>query len=170
MVLLICAFCAGSGGEVTAQIGLRTGVFATGGGMMSNGTYAAAGTIGQSVIGRSIGTTFAASAGFWGDGGVILDVEGPTAAEIPAEFALRQNYPNPFNPGTMITYALPVEMEVQLRVYDLLGRELAMLADERMPAGIHSVRFDGAGLASGVYVYRLTAGDFIQSRRMMLLK
>jgi len=83
---------------------------------------------------------------------------------------LRQNYPNPFNPATIVTYSIPAEQQVRVYVYDILGREVAALVNERVPAGVHTVRFDGVGLSSGVYIYRITAGDFMQTRRMMLLR
>lgn len=107
----------------------------------------------------------AKSAGFYTVTGV--RVTGPT---VPITFDLRQNYPNPFNPATEITYLLPGASDVTLRVFDILGREVATLVNEKKPAGSHTVRFDASGLASGVYVYRLIAGAFEQSRRMMLLR
>jgi len=164
-ILVAIAACAAS-----AQIGLGTGVFATGGGMMSNGTYAAAGTIGQSVIGRSTGATFAASAGFWGDGGVILEIEEPPATETPTEFALRQNYPNPFNPTTSINYQIPNTSHVRLKVFNALGQEVATLVDEAQVPGYKSVEFDGARLSSGVYFYRLTTEDFVATKKIVLMK
>jgi hypothetical protein len=168
---------AGTAFSASAQIGMGHGVFATGAGLMSNGTYAAAGTMGQCVIGRSVGAAHASSAGFWGDGGVILDVETPGPTVVPATFALKQNYPNPFNPTTQIVYDVPGRMVqgagasyVRLTVYDVLGREVAVLVDEQKGAGSHTVQFDASGLATGAYVYRMTAGDFVQTLRMMLVK
>jgi hypothetical protein len=90
--------------------------------------------------------------------------------ELPAEFALEQNYPNPFNPNTVVTFALPVVSDVHLGVYDLLGREVALLVHERKPPGTYEVRFDGARLSSGVYLCRMTAGRRVQTMRMVLAK
>jgi hypothetical protein len=154
----------------SAQIGLTTGVFATGGRMMSSGTYAAAGTIGQSLIGRSIGTTYAASAGFWGDGAVILGVEEPSPVQVPAELTLMQNYPNPFNPTTTIRYGLPRRSRVSLEVFNTLGQQVARLAQGEEEAGFHEVRFGGRDFSSGVYYYRLRAGDVCQTRRLVLVR
>ncbi len=95
---------------------------------------------------------------------------GRDEAGIPISFSLNQNYPNPFNPSTMIGFELPREQRVTLKIYDLLGREVAMALDEKMPAGIHRVEFDGSDLASGVYFYILKAGDFADSKRMVLIK
>jgi poly(3-hydroxybutyrate) depolymerase len=88
----------------------------------------------------------------------------------PAEFALDQNYPNPFNPSTVIRGTIPADVHVRLRVYDILGRLVATLADGTLKAGGFSYTFDGRGLASGVYFCRLEAGSFVQTRKMLLLK
>ena len=90
--------------------------------------------------------------------------------ETPEQFSLIQNYPNPFNSSTTIKYELPKVSEVRLSAYDLLGREVSVLANERMNAGVHEVRFDGSNLASGVYFYRLQAGDFVQAKRLVIAK
>jgi predicted outer membrane repeat protein len=90
--------------------------------------------------------------------------------DLPLTYDLLQNYPNPFNPTTGITYQLPTASEVRLVVYDLLGREVSVLLNEKKPAGRFEVRFNGAGLSSGVYIYRLIAGQYIQSRHMLLIK
>jgi hypothetical protein len=95
---------------------------------------------------------------------------GPSGMSGPAVFSLRQNYPNPFNPSTTITYQVPSAGHVMLSVYDLLGRVVATLVDERKEAGSYAVRFDGRALSSGVYIYRLTAGQYIQTRKMVLTK
>ena len=89
---------------------------------------------------------------------------------LPSSFVLLQNYPNPFNPSTTITYELPKSSDVRLTVVDLLGRELSVLVNERMEAGVHKARFDGTGLSSGVYLYRLRAGDFLSTKKMLVLK
>ncbi len=92
------------------------------------------------------------------------------AAAVPSAYALAANYPNPFNPQTTIQVAVPEAGRVELVVYDVLGREVARLIDGEMAAGRHEVVFDGRGLASGVYVYRMAAGSFEQHRTMMLVK
>ncbi|MEX1276894.1 MAG: T9SS type A sorting domain-containing protein [Bacteroidota bacterium] len=89
---------------------------------------------------------------------------------VPTEFALFQNYPNPFNPLTTIRYELPNSSRVQLRVYDILGKEVAVLVEGEQPAGRYSVRFDGSSLPTGIYFYRLVAGTFIETRKGVLLK
>ena len=88
----------------------------------------------------------------------------------PENFSLGQNFPNPFNPTTVISFQLSAVSEIKLTVYDVLGREVAVLVNERKPAGIHEVKFDAAGLSSGVYLYRLEAGNFVQARKLILLR
>ena len=92
------------------------------------------------------------------------------AEEIPTEFALYQNFPNPFNPTTNIKFDLPKESSVTVKVYNVLGEEVATLINRVMPAGKQNVEFNASKLASGMYIYRIQAGDFVQVRKMMLMK
>ena len=94
----------------------------------------------------------------------------PVAEQFPDAFKLEQNYPNPFNPVTKITYELPVSNFVKLVIYDILGREIAVLVNEKQLAGKYSVTWDAANYPSGVYFYKLITGDFTQTKKMMLLK
>ena len=89
---------------------------------------------------------------------------------VPSDFILSQNYPNPFNPATIISFNAPRSGLVTLKVYDVLGKEVAQLFNGEASFGRHSVQFTSAGLSSGVYFYRLTGGDFVQTKRMMLIK
>lgn len=88
----------------------------------------------------------------------------------PVTYALGQNYPNPFNPSTVIEYSVPSAGDVNLAVFDLLGREVRTLVSGPVTAGVHRVRFDARDLASGVYLYRLRAGDFVQTRKLTLVR
>lgn len=90
--------------------------------------------------------------------------------ELPTEFAVDQNYPNPFNPSTLIEYALPRDAFVRLEVFGVLGQQITTLVEEERSAGYHAVRFNAGGLPSGVYYYRIVAGDFVQVKRMLLVK
>ncbi len=90
--------------------------------------------------------------------------------EAPVSFSLHQNYPNPFNPTTRIEYAIPQTSHVSLKVFDMLGREVAPLVDEVQDLGFKSVEFNASGLASGVYFYRLTAGSFVETRKLMVIR
>jgi hypothetical protein len=99
---------------------------------------------------------------------MITDVE--RRELLPPSFALEQNYPNPFNPNSNIRYQISEFRYIKLAVYDLLGREVAVLVNERKAPGKYEVNFDGSNLAGGVYFYRLQAGDFTQTKRLLLLK
>jgi hypothetical protein len=89
---------------------------------------------------------------------------------IPGECRLEQNYPNPFNPSTSIKYELPKSSEVRLSVYDMLGREVSVLVNETKEPGNYTATWDANGMASGMYFYRMQAGDFIQTKRLVHLK
>ncbi len=91
-------------------------------------------------------------------------------AQLPTGFALEQNYPNPFNPETTVRYNLPKTGAVELKLYDITGREVMSLVNEWQSAGSHSIKVDGRNLASGVYVYTLTAGDYRESKKMALVR
>ncbi len=93
-----------------------------------------------------------------------------TSGQLPDRYALHQNYPNPFNPNTNIGYGIADFGLVRLVVYDLLGREVAVLVNENKAPGTYHMSFDGRNLASGVYCYRLNAGDFVAVRRMVLIR
>ncbi|MFW5972439.1 MAG: T9SS type A sorting domain-containing protein, partial [Bacteroidota bacterium] len=101
------------------------------------------------------------------DVGFLTSVE---PGEIASRFALSQNYPNPFNPATLIEYSVPAAGKVTLEVFDMLGRKVATLVDGQMPAGVHGITFEAAGLSSGLYLYRLSAGNHVATRTMMLIK
>ncbi len=107
-----------------------------------------------------------------------------TGNGLPSEFSLEQNYPNPFNPKTKIKFTIPTsplnpspyqgegqrERLISLKVYDVLGNETATLVNEEKPAGSYEVEFDATELTSGIYFYRLVAGSYIETRKMVLLK
>jgi hypothetical protein len=108
----------------------------------------------------------------------VTALPGVSGANLPEEFGLSQNFPNPFNPSTTIRYGLPYKTAVQLTVFNTLGQQVALLQNGEQEAGYHEARLDGTGLSSGVYFYRLRAGDpslrsgqsFVQTRRLILLK
>ena len=102
-------------------------------------------------------------------------VQTPTAVEerstsVPSNFSLEQNYPNPFNPTTTISYQLPISSKVTLRIYDLLGREVATLVNQEESAGWKEVEWDASSIASGIYFYKLQANNFIETKKMLIIK
>jgi hypothetical protein len=92
------------------------------------------------------------------------------SSEIPETFTLPQNFPNPFNPTTHIRFVSPLTSHVSLKIFDLLGQEVAMLVDEEMSPGNYEVTWDATGFPSGVYFYRLEAGEFVQTKKLVLLR
>jgi hypothetical protein len=132
------------------------------------GTFVEIPTTYEVATNELVGTITGFSEFIFGGPGGALDVQNSPAA--PPEFALEQNFPNPFNPTTVISYQLPAVSDVRLVVYDMLGREVAILVNEKKTQGKYDVRFDATGLASGVYFYRLVAGKFIQTHKMAHLK
>jgi len=111
---------------------------------------------------------------YWVDAQIIYnyitEVDDEYNTESPEFFQLQQNYPNPFNPSTKIIYSVPQRSFVSLKVYDVLGNEVAELVDELKPGGEYEVEFDGSGLTSGIYLYSLQADEFVQIKKMILLK
>lgn len=104
-------------------------------------------------------------------GAPLIDIEQDLVSGKPEVFALEQNYPNPFNPSTRIQFALPQTSNVTLEVYDMLGRKVATLINgEQMSAAFHTVNFDASALSSGMYIYRIEAGNFVSTKKMMLIK
>ncbi len=97
----------------------------------------------------------------------VTDVE---ENSLPTEFALEQNYPNPFNPTTNITYSIPQNGQVQIKVYDMLGNEITTLVNEQKQAGTYEVEFNASNLSSGIYLYKIRSGDYFYSRKMILAK
>ena len=120
-----------------------------------------------------------------GDEFALRTVKGVTAADVfeftgnvtsvrrsaaPQAFSLEQNYPNPFNPSTIIRYSLGRAAHVKLSIFNLLGQQVATVVNGEQEAGTHEVKFDGGKLASGVYFYRLQAGSFVRTMKLLLLR
>ena len=99
-----------------------------------------------------------------------LAVTGVSVKALPTEYSLSQNYPNPFNPSTKIDFAIPKQSQVTLKVFNVLGQEVATLVNGVLTPGQHSATFNASKLASGVYFYSLNAGNFVSTRKMMLVK
>lgn len=99
-----------------------------------------------------------------------IDVGGEEEIETPKEFSLSQNYPNPFNPNTIISFAVPAQVLVTINLFDVLGRQVKLLINEIKEAGYYEINFNAANLPSGTYLYKIKAGNFIETKKMILLK
>ena len=99
----------------------------------------------------------------------VVDVQNNNLG-VPSEFALNQNYPNPFNPTTKISFAIPQESFVTIKIYDILGKEVSKIVNQTKQAGYYSFNFDASSLSSGMYFYKIEAGNFVQTKRMLLMK
>ena len=144
----------------------------------SSSNYKLCSSVGQSITGIQEGATKTVYTGFWNRWaiwGVSAVDEEDDFSHLPKEFDLRQNYPNPFNPTTIIEYALPKASEVKIRIYNILGQKVRSLVDEHQDAGYKRIQWDGKDdggneISSGVYFYRIEAGDFVKCKKMTLLK
>ncbi|PJA53042.1 MAG: hypothetical protein CO167_08180, partial [Candidatus Marinimicrobia bacterium CG_4_9_14_3_um_filter_48_9] len=97
-------------------------------------------------------------------------INGDSNSQLPDGFVLNQNYPNPFNPGTVISYFLPKTSQVHLTVYNVLGQQVATLVNADQSAGLHRINFNATTLSTGIYFYRLEAGEFAATQKMVLMK
>ena len=157
-------------GNVSAQYQIRNGVFGNGGAISSGESYQTTGTVGQACVGTVEGASYAQKVGFWYHAGGLFTPVEKTPGIVPVEFRLDQNFPNPFNPTTTIRFAVPKPTSVKLVLYDILGREVSTLIDQKIPCGEHEVTFEADNLPSGVYVARLQAGEFTATRKLVLLR
>jgi len=118
---------------------------------------------GNKIIGTFTGLVF------YNEGGVV-NVDKDMDISIPGEYMLSQNYPNPFNPSTIISYQLPEDSQVQIKIYDIMGREIIELVNEYKRAGYYKINFNAVSLSTGIYLYKINAGKFSNTRKMLLVK
>jgi hypothetical protein len=170
-VILLALWSLSAHASASAQNHLRSSVIGSGGGRASDGSFRALSSMGQTLVGTTADASNAIHAGFWFQNvSIVTSIEQIASETVPREFRLEQNYPNPFNPSTTITFELPKSSLVRLSVYDILGREVSLLVNEKRDAGAHRVTFIASGLSSGVYFYRMQAGDFVRTRKLLLLR
>lgn len=153
-----------------SQYQISNSVIGPGGNKTSNASYILNGTVGEPFIGNSVNTANQHQIGFWYvyQQQTITDVEDDQT--IPIEFKLEQNYPNPFNPSTVIKFAVPERSNVVIKIYDILGGEIVTLANEEMDAGWYQRSFNANGISSGVYLFRMEAGNYVNTKKMILLR
>ena len=108
--------------------------------------------------------------GLYADGSQITTEITPVGNSVPEAYKLEQNYPNPFNPATTISFSIPKNGLVSLKVYDILGKEVATLVNTQLNSGQYNVNLNASNLGSGIYFYTLKAGDFVETKKMMLVK
>ena len=144
---------------------------------LKQGTQAAGSFFGRDVvIGASTTVRLASGFGIIAKSAAAEELAGPAnAQEVPTMYVLSQNYPNPFNPTTQIKYGLPQAGPVNLTIYNMLGQEVVQLVDQVQPEGYHVAEWNGRNqfgtvVGSGMYIFQLRAGDFVQTKKMMLLK
>lgn len=128
---------------------------------------------GQSFVGLARESNVMITSGFLADTSFqkVLVAIGRQEEGVPGAYELAQNYPNPFNPSTTIHFEIPVRSQVTLKVYNLLGQEVrTLMNNEEKGVGRYYVRFDAEGLASGAYFYRLVAGDYVETKKLLLLR
>jgi hypothetical protein len=167
-----------SGGTTTYYMATSTGVYSTSDITASPVNWAQEGS---AIIGSVVCAMLKArqsdglvvvgthGAGVFSANQILVSVESETST-IPESFSISQNYPNPFNPSTKIKFALPSTENVKIIIYDITGRQVKELLSQNLTTGTHTVDFDASGLASGTYIYRIIAGNFVESKKMVLLK
>ena len=157
--------------ESDGQYQIKSGVLAGGGGVTQGSSFRMQSTIGQSFIGETITAEFRIAMGMYPQYDIVTSVK-RISDDIPLTYHLEQNYPNPFNPTTHFEFRIADFGLATLKIYDLLGREVAVILNEEKHPGIYKVEFNAGkyGLASGIYFYRLKAGKFSAVKKCILLK
>jgi len=156
--------------HVAGQYAVKQSVFGNGGSTITNSDYRLNSTLGQQAIGVTQNSNYVNKAGFWYQGIDLLVGIEKMPGTLPTEFRLEQNYPNPFNPTTTICFALPKPSSVKLTLFDILGREVVILVDEKFQPGEYKVVLDAKDLASGIYFYRIETEGFRDVKKIMVLK
>jgi hypothetical protein len=154
-----------------AQNKIPVSVLSSGGEKSASAEFILSSTVGESFIGKTINATNQQNVGFW----YVYKQSTITVVEeeqelLPTEFKLEQNFPNPFNPATTIKYAVPIKSNVLIKIYNIVGEEVAKLVNEEKDQGWYSLVFESSGLASGIYIYRMQAGTYVNTKKMILVK
>ena len=179
--------------DIFPQYAINKSVTGNGSSFMQNSNYVVSGTLGQTIIGINTNSTRQNHIGFWYQVNSVVTAVENESDNLPNEFKLYQNYPNPFNPTTTIEYSIPSssviasgakqskeitsvnsfprnDVNVTLKVYNILGKEVTTLVNKKQSPGVYEVTFDASNLPSGVYIYKIHAGSFKQSRKLLLMK
>jgi len=154
-----------------AQNQIPFNVISSGGEKISSTSYVLSSTVGEPFIGKSINASNQKYTGFWYS--YVQSAITATEEEqeiLPTAFKLEQNYPNPFNPSTIIKFAVPEKSSVLIKIYDILGGEVITLINEEMEAGWYNREFNASSYSTGVYIYRMQAGTYTSTKKMILVK
>jgi hypothetical protein len=145
-------------------------VFSAGGNSQSNSQNILFSTLGEGFIGASSNSSNQLLLGFWTAYKQNAVTSVKDEKSIPNEYKLEHNYPNPFNPSTTIRFSIPERSFVSLKVYDILGNEVTTLVNKDMETGNYETKFNADNYSSGIYIYKISAGNFINTRKMILVK
>lgn len=153
-----------------AQHHTSIAILSYGGEKQSSTNYILVGSVGQVGVDLITNPNHYIQSGFWNAyyRDVVVDVEEKDF--LPVQYKLEQNYPNPFNPSTIIRFAVPERSTVILKIYDILGSEIQTLVNEEMERGWYEKVFTASGYSSGMYIYRMQAGDYLSTKKMLLVK
>ncbi len=167
LVLLLLLF---SHSHILPQNQIPFTVISSGGGYQANSSFTLISTVGQAIINKSENTNHQALTGFWQMylQNVLLEIRDQNM--LPSEFKLEQNYPNPFNPSTIIKFGIPERSNVQIKIYDLLGSEVTTLLDQELDKGWYDLTFNASRFSSGFYIYRMQVGNYISTKKMLIIK
>lgn len=171
LCLLLCLFFFQLSTQKTlAQNQIPFSVISSGGEKLSSVSYILTGTLGETFIGKLVSAVNYHYIGFWD----VFQQDAITSVRdeetIPNSFKLEQNYPNPFNPSTIIKFGVPERSYVIIKIYDLIGSEVITLVNGEMEAGWYKNYFNANGYSSGIYIYRMQAGNYVNTKKMILIK
>ena len=175
-IICVLILLLGSVGKSYAQSStnyqIKSYTLATGGTTSQSTNHQVIDVVGQpSPVSESNSTNYSIASGFLGAGKIsYIDVKKIDAAIMPKDYKLQQNYPNPFNPETTIQFSVKEPCRVVLTVFDLLGREIALLVDDSFQQGQYRVKFNASGLPSGMYFYQVQMKDYVAVKKMLLLE
>jgi hypothetical protein len=157
-------------GTTFPQFQISNSIISSGGNTISSTSYNFSSTVGESFIGKSVSAANQQQVGFWYVYQQITITGVDDEEMLPTVFKLEQNYPNPFNPSTTIKFAVPERSNVLIKIYDILGSEVSTLVNEEKPAGTYELTWEAIGLSSGIYFYQLKAGEYVNTKKMLLIK
>ena len=157
-------------GMLIAQNQISISVLNNGGEKQLNASHLIVGTVGQIGVDLITNSNHQVQPGFWNMyyQDVVVSVEDENI--LPVDYKLEQNYPNPFNPSTVIKFAVKEKSSVLIKIFDILGSEVTTLVNEELDAGWYQKNFNASGYASGIFIYRMQAGNYITTKKMLLLK